>query len=144
MKKVAFVLALGVAALGLPRAVAAQQQDGNLVVEGAQVYGANCARCHNLRSPTEFTDLQWRTIIAQMRARANLTRRQARAVLAFVQSTNGVGGAAPGGTAMNDTPASVGTTGGQTASGLESGHLKPAQQRALDAYVAKLKARGNR
>lgn len=80
------IWALGLMVL-LPMAVEAQQ-DPALVGAGAQVYAANCARCHNARSGTERTDAAWVAIVAHMRARGNLTKSQAEAVLAFLQATN--------------------------------------------------------
>ncbi len=74
-------------ALALHAANAAAQ-DGDLVSEGARVYGNTCGSCHNARSPLERTDRQWTVIINHMRARANLTGSETRAVLAFLQATN--------------------------------------------------------
>lgn len=148
MRRVALVLALSVAALGMPRAATAQQRNANLVAKGAALYGKNCARCHNLRSPTEFTDLAWRTIIAQMRARANLTRDEARAILAFVQATNGVGSADGATTTMGPrsekAPAAKGTapkpTVDQVAAGLADPSLDPAVRKALRRYMDRLRS----
>lgn len=64
------------------------QQDPQKIGEGAQVYATTCARCHNARSGTERTDLEWVAIVAHMRARANMTKSQADVVLAFLQATN--------------------------------------------------------
>ncbi len=66
----------------------AEGQDPMLMAEGAQVFATNCNRCHNARSATERTDAQWRPIVQHMRARANLTGRQAEAVLVFLRATN--------------------------------------------------------
>jgi mono/diheme cytochrome c family protein len=66
---------------------AAQQPDQ--IAEGARVYGNTCGTCHNARSPIERTDQEWITIVNHMRVRGNLTGRQARAVLAFLQGSNG-------------------------------------------------------
>lgn len=63
-------------------------QDQAAVAEGAQVWGENCVRCHNARPSTERTDLQWLVIVNHMRARGNLTKREARSVTAFLQATN--------------------------------------------------------
>lgn len=75
-------------ALGLLPAPGEAQQDPQLIGEGARVYAANCGRCHNARSSTERTDAEWALIVAHMRARANFTRAEARAVLAYLQATN--------------------------------------------------------
>lgn len=140
MRKIGLILALGAAALVLPAPASAQ--NAQLVAEGAQIYGSHCMRCHNLRSPAEFTDLSWRTIIAQMRARANLTRAQARAVLAFVQATNGTDGpgspTSPPGDADASTSSPVSPTAAKPAPA-DGGGLSPAQRAALRAYVARLR-----
>ncbi len=55
---------------------------------GAQVWSANCGRCHNLRQPRERSDLQWQTIVHQMRVRAHLTGEEQRLILAFLKAAN--------------------------------------------------------
>jgi mono/diheme cytochrome c family protein len=79
-------------------------QDPTAIAEGAQVYANNCARCHVARASSERSDQEWTVIILHMRARANLTRSQAVAVLAFLQATNlpetGVGTAVRGDVAL--------------------------------------------
>ncbi len=77
-----------------PGAAAAQQANDNLdgsslVADGAKIYGTMCGNCHNARSPLERSDRQWVTIANHMRARANLTGKEVRGVLAFLQATNG-------------------------------------------------------
>lgn len=76
-----------VSALLLPAGLEAQQ-DPQLIGEGARVYASNCARCHNARSSTERTDAQWAMVVSHMRARANFTKTEAAAVLAYLQATN--------------------------------------------------------
>lgn len=83
-KSIGWAVAL---ALLLPTA-AASQQDPMLVAQGAQVYSTTCARCHNARPAAERTDREWVAIVTHMRARANLTKSIADAVLAFLQATN--------------------------------------------------------
>jgi len=80
------ILAIGVF-LAVP-GTARAQVNPLLIGEGAQVWANNCGRCHNIRPPTERTDAEWVTILMHMRARANLTRHQADAVLAYLQATN--------------------------------------------------------
>ncbi len=63
-------------------------QEQATLAEGARVYGNTCGTCHNARSPLERTDRAWVTIANHMRVRGNLTGRQVRAVLAFLQGTN--------------------------------------------------------
>jgi mono/diheme cytochrome c family protein len=55
---------------------------------GAEVYGYSCARCHNARAAVERSDREWKAAALHMRARANLTGQQARAVIAFLSSVN--------------------------------------------------------
>lgn len=66
----------------------AQQRNAQKMAEGAQIYNANCMRCHNARSPTERNDREWATIVAHMRARGNLTRSEAEAVLVYLRASN--------------------------------------------------------
>lgn len=78
--------ALAVTALLWPAVSVAQEAAE--VARGARVYSTTCGRCHNLRPATERTDAEWVTIVAQMRARATMSRSDARAVLSFLQATN--------------------------------------------------------
>jgi cytochrome c5 len=52
--------------------------------QGSHDWANNCARCHNLRAPTEFTPNQWQVIIQHMRIQCGLTGREARNVAAFL------------------------------------------------------------
>jgi len=63
-------------------------QESGSVAEGARVYGDVCGNCHNARSPLERSDRDWVTIVNHMRVRGNMTGKQARDVLAFLQATN--------------------------------------------------------
>jgi cytochrome c5 len=56
---------------------------------GAELYALNCNRCHNERYPTEFTAAQWKSIMMEMRVRANLPAEQARAILKYLQEESG-------------------------------------------------------
>ena len=82
----AFAWTVGLAVLAPSQAEA--QQDPTLIGQGAQLYSTTCIRCHNARSGSERTDGEWVAIIAHMRARANMSKSQAAAVLAFLQATN--------------------------------------------------------
>ncbi|MDA8377827.1 MAG: hypothetical protein M0Z50_12385 [Planctomycetia bacterium] len=55
---------------------------------GAQIWAENCMRCHELRSPSQYTPAQWGIIIQYMRLKAGLTGTQAKKVLAFLQSAS--------------------------------------------------------
>ncbi|HYQ72977.1 MAG TPA: c-type cytochrome [Gammaproteobacteria bacterium] len=61
--------------------------DGD-VHRGAVSWSNNCARCHEMRSPTEFRDDLWKPIVTHMRVRAGLTGQQQRDILAFLQASN--------------------------------------------------------
>lgn len=58
------------------------------ITRGAQQWANNCARCHNMREPTEFRDDEWKPIVYHMRVRAGLTGQQTRDILAFLQASN--------------------------------------------------------
>lgn len=55
---------------------------------GAKAWVENCTRCHNARDPREFRDDLWAPIVAHMRVRAGLTGKEARDILAYLQSSN--------------------------------------------------------
>lgn len=99
MKRIACTVA-GAALLLAPGTASAQevtatQPDPSAIAEGARVWSANCTRCHAPRPASERTDRQWLTIVAHMRARANLTRSDAAAVATFLRATNAAQAAAP-------------------------------------------------
>jgi mono/diheme cytochrome c family protein len=56
---------------------------------GAELYAINCARCHPERYATEFTAAQWKTVMLEMRVRANLPAVQAKAILKYLQEDSG-------------------------------------------------------
>ena len=56
---------------------------------GAELYSINCNRCHPERAPTELTGAQWKTIMMQMRLRANLPGKQAKLILQYLQENSG-------------------------------------------------------
>lgn len=84
LKRLQLVAATGALLFLVPPATAAGQAEA----QGVRLWSQNCGRCHNLRAATERTDREWVTIMAHMRARANLTRSTAEQILAFLQSTN--------------------------------------------------------
>lgn len=55
---------------------------------GAQLWSENCARCHNYRSPSSYSDAQWEVAMFHMRVRANLTAEEHKKILAFLKSGN--------------------------------------------------------
>ncbi|MFQ5514967.1 MAG: c-type cytochrome [Myxococcota bacterium] len=57
-------------------------------IDGAQVYASTCNRCHNFRSPVEFTDARWSVVATHMRIVGGLPADETRAVLAFLRANN--------------------------------------------------------
>ena len=55
---------------------------------GAKLWAQNCSRCHNSRSPSDYSDEKWEVAMLHMRVRANLTAEEHRKILAFLQSGN--------------------------------------------------------
>jgi mono/diheme cytochrome c family protein len=50
--------------------------------DGEAVYKTNCTRCHN--TPPSLTERQTRVVVSHMRVRANLTERDAKAVMHYL------------------------------------------------------------
>ena len=57
-----------------------------LAKSGAQLWGENCSRCHNVPSPADFSDSEWDLIGTHMRMRANLTARETSKIVEFMNS----------------------------------------------------------
>lgn len=55
---------------------------------GAQLWGENCTRCHNIPSPTSFNDAQWELAGSHMRMRANLTAEETEKIIKFLKMAN--------------------------------------------------------
>ena len=55
---------------------------------GSQLWAQNCARCHNIRPPTSYSDAGWNVAMLHMRIRANLTAEEHHQILEFLQSAN--------------------------------------------------------
>jgi hypothetical protein len=53
---------------------------------GAQLWAENCVRCHNIRSPSNYSPAQWEVVMLHMRVRANLTPDEHKKILAFLKS----------------------------------------------------------
>ena len=56
--------------------------------QGSKAWSENCARCHNMRSPSDLRDDQWVTTVFHMRVRAGLTGQETRDILTFLQGSN--------------------------------------------------------
>ena len=55
---------------------------------GAMLWGENCGRCHNVRSPASFSDSEWDVAVMHMRTRANLTATEAEKIAEFLKASN--------------------------------------------------------
>jgi cytochrome c5 len=69
---------------GKPAATGAQPAQAG----GAELWGRNCGHCHNIRSPSSFSDAQWEVVMLHMRVRANLTPEEHKKILAFLKSAH--------------------------------------------------------
>jgi len=83
----ALVLAL---ALALSTAVAEESgpTETQLFLRGAKLWGEYCGLCHNARSGSEFTRLEWDTLLLHMRVRANLPAKDAEAMRVYLRSSH--------------------------------------------------------
>ena len=70
---------------GKPGAVAQVANSGK---GGAQLWTENCIRCHNIRSPSTYSDAEWDVAMHHMRIRANLTAEEHKKILEFLKSAN--------------------------------------------------------
>ena len=48
----------------------------------------NCSRCHNIPSPSGYTDEQWEIIGSHMRVRAYLTQKETKEIVLFLKGIN--------------------------------------------------------
>ena len=55
---------------------------------GSQLWSENCARCHNMRSPSSYSDAEWDVVMHHMRIRALLTPEEHKKILEFLKSAN--------------------------------------------------------
>lgn len=55
---------------------------------GAQLWGENCARCHNTPSPAAYSDDQWDIISTHMKVKAGLTDIEIKKITTFLKSAN--------------------------------------------------------
>ncbi len=54
----------------------------------AQIWAENCGRCHNVRSPSQYSDAQWEVIGSHMRVRGYLTGAEQRTIVEFLKAGN--------------------------------------------------------
>ena len=55
---------------------------------GSALWSQNCGRCHNFRTPTDFSDSEWDVITLHMRVRANLTAEEYTSIRDFLKASN--------------------------------------------------------
>lgn len=69
-------------------ASAAAGNDSDTGKGGSQLWAESCARCHNIRSPSSYSDVEWQVAMHHMRIRANLTAEEHQKILEFLRSAN--------------------------------------------------------
>ena len=55
---------------------------------GAELWTQNCLSCHNVRSPSAYSDADWGIVMQHMRVRANLAAADADTITKFLMSAN--------------------------------------------------------
>ena len=71
---------------GTAAGTASPQTSKTTAQGGAQLWALNCGHCHNIRSPSSYSDAQWDVAMLHMRVRANLTAGEHKQILAFLKS----------------------------------------------------------
>ena len=87
----ALIIIFCAAATWLVVGCAANKQSGEVVAgttgkSGAELWANNCVRCHNIRSPSNYSPAQWEVIMMHMRVRANLTPEEHKKILEFLKA----------------------------------------------------------
>lgn len=54
----------------------------------AELWTQNCLPCHNVRSPSAYSDADWDIVMQHMRVRANLGASDAETIAKFLKSAN--------------------------------------------------------
>mgnify|MGYP001608175882 CR=1 FL=1 len=90
MKKIKFILQLIVAGFAASIIIQSCASSKEMIANksGAQLWGENCIRCHNIPSPVDFSDEQWNTIGLHMQVRANLTKDETEKIIGFLKTAN--------------------------------------------------------
>lgn len=79
----------GLLLAGCASTPAAATSSGGIASKGgAQLWAESCVRCHNVRSPSVYSDAEWDVVMHHMRIRANLTAADTTRVLEFLKSAN--------------------------------------------------------
>lgn len=90
MKKLILMslLAFSVAAIAIFSGSCTTQREVAAQKSGAELWAQNCIRCHNIPSPSAYSDVEWETIGLHMQERANMTDEQIEKIVAFLQTAN--------------------------------------------------------
>ena len=67
---------------------AEQNPDPAQIARGAKAWASTCGTCHNIRSPGDLTDGEWKLTVAHMRVVANIPGDTAEDIRAFLQASN--------------------------------------------------------
>lgn len=71
-----------------PVQAAGPATDGSAFARGAAAWGAQCASCHAMRDPKDFSDKQWKVITTHMRLRAGIDGADIRDIMVFLKGSN--------------------------------------------------------
>jgi hypothetical protein len=83
-----WVVLIMLSTVGLTTLVGCAGSLKNADKPGAMLWGENCGRCHNVRSPETLSDSQWEVAVMHMRTRANLSAAEAEKIVEFLKSAN--------------------------------------------------------
>ncbi len=75
-------------ALLLLGCAAKNSRSAHEMTEGERLYRANCASCHSLRNPADYTDEQWVKYVAKYGEKLNLSEEKQAKILSHLQSSN--------------------------------------------------------
>ena len=81
MKRSAKIMFISALMAGAAHAAAQEKGDP---ANGAKVWADVCARCHNVRLPSNLSEGGWKIAMRHMRVRAGLTGKETRDTLAFI------------------------------------------------------------
>lgn len=56
------------------------------LAEGKTLYESNCAKCHKLYAPSDFSKEEWRPIVTQMQKKARLSDEQGNSIYNYIIS----------------------------------------------------------
>jgi hypothetical protein len=82
------IMSLGMNLLASIAAFAQDEPQLQQYMRGSKIWQQNCARCHNLRRPENYSDEQWELITHHMRLRAGLTGQETTTLAQFLKAIN--------------------------------------------------------